>query len=197
MSNEDQLVLQSLSGDEDAFREIVETYKAYIFAIILNFVKEQDEAENIAQDVFLQIYRSLPQFRFKNLKSWIGKITVTRAIDWKRKNKKREREKLYGDDSEIYRVEGSNLITPGLTPAFSGTGFSNPEDIFLKKEKRTRVKETCERLPALYKSVMMKFYLEGKSYQDIATEESTTVKTIESRLYRARNLFREKWGEDD
>lgn len=197
MSNEDQLVLQSLSGDEDAFREIVETYKAYIFAIILNFVSEHNEAENIAQDVFLQIYRSLPQFRFKNLKSWIGKIAVSRAIDWKRKNKKREREKLYGYDSEFYRIERTNLTTSRLTPVFCGNRFNNPEDILLKKEKTTRVKITCERLPEIYKRVIIKFYLEGKSYQDIATEESTTVKTIESRLYRARHLFREKWGEDD
>lgn len=71
-------------GDEQAFCEIVETYKGYVFAIILNFIKDNYIAEDIAQEVFLQAYRSLPQFRNKNFKAWIGKIAVNKAIDFKR-----------------------------------------------------------------------------------------------------------------
>jgi DNA-directed RNA polymerase specialized sigma24 family protein len=82
--DDEQRVQRFLSGDQEAFREIVDVYKAYVFAIILNFVKQQDEAENVVQEVFMQIYRSLPQYRFQSFKSWIGKISITKAIDWQR-----------------------------------------------------------------------------------------------------------------
>lgn len=62
-----QLVWRSRQGDQEAFAQIVNLYKAYVFAVILNFVGETDEAENIAQEVFLQIYRSFPRYRSQNL----------------------------------------------------------------------------------------------------------------------------------
>ncbi len=62
MNHDMKLVQKCLSGNEQAFCEIVETYKGYVFAIILNFIKDNYIAEDIAHEVFLQAYRSLPQF---------------------------------------------------------------------------------------------------------------------------------------
>ncbi|MBZ4652882.1 MAG: polymerase, sigma-24 subunit, subfamily [Peptococcaceae bacterium] len=178
---DEQLVQRSLAGDEDAFREIVDRYKAYVFAIILNFVNEQYEAENIAQEVFLQIYRSLPQYRFQSFKSWVGKIAANKAIDWRRSRRREPLEELLTDFDRILRDRGESL--------------ADPEKIWLQKEKQRRIREICAGLPEVYSRAVVKFYLEGKSYQEIASEEGTTVKTVESRLYRARHLFRERWEE--
>ena len=52
---DEELINQALLGNEEAFAKIIDRYKGYIFAVILNFIKEHDEAENIAQEVFLQI----------------------------------------------------------------------------------------------------------------------------------------------
>lgn len=176
--DDEQRVQRFLSGDQEAFREIVDVYKAYVFAIILNFVKQQDEAENVAQEVFMQIYRSLPQYRFQSFKSWIGKIATTKAIDWQRKQAKLSREEPRMDLLEIIGTGGTHT----------------PEEILLQEEKQKRVWEVCRELPAAYRRTIIKFYLEGKSYQQIAQEEGTTVKTVESRLYRARSIFKERWG---
>lgn len=179
---DDELVKRCLSGDEHAFRRIIDKYKAYVFAIILNFVKDNSEVENIAQDTFLQIYRSLPQYRFKSLKSWIGKIATTKAIDWKRSNAKRFHEETIVDIESITTKTNSTDKTP--------------EEILIQNENKNRIDKICKNIPEIYRNVIIKFYFEGKSYQQIASEDGTSLKTIESRLYRGRNLFREKWREE-
>jgi len=176
---DEQLVQQFLAGNRDSFRQIVEKYQAYVFAIIFKFVSEQDEAENIAQEVFLQVYRSLPSYRLENFKSWIGKITVAKALDWRRKKRKYLREELFTPRTElkiINKQEGNN-----------------PEDIFLKEENRQKVWEICKTLPQIYSRAIIKSYFEGKTYQQIASEEEVSLKTVESRLYRARILFKKRW----
>ncbi|WZL73256.1 sigma-70 family RNA polymerase sigma factor [Clostridiaceae bacterium 35-E11] len=179
---DEELVKQCLSGDENAFRQIIERYKAYVFAIILNFIKDHNEVENIAQEVFLQVYRSLPQYRFQSFKAWIGKIATTKAIDWKR-SKTRTALEQTGVDIENYIVDKHDLC-------------KTPEEILLEKENSQQVFEICKNMPEIYSSVMVKFYLQGKSYKQIAAEDNAPLKTIESRLYRARNLFKEKWREN-
>jgi len=83
----EKLVQACLSGDQAAFAQIVEHYQAYVFAIILNFVEKSD-APDVAQEVFLQLYHSLSQYEPDNFTAWIGKITVCKAIDWKRSHKR-------------------------------------------------------------------------------------------------------------
>lgn len=92
MDQDIQLIKRVLAGEKAAFEKIVEKYKGYVFAIIFNFIKDYDEAENIAQEVFLQIYISLPEFKFDNFKGWISRVTANKAIDWKRKKKSKFRE---------------------------------------------------------------------------------------------------------
>jgi RNA polymerase sigma factor (sigma-70 family) len=67
--------------------------------------------------------------------------------------------------------------------------------IFLQKERQEQVEKVCLALPEVYRRTIEKYYLEEKSYQQIAAEDKITVKTVESRLYRAKKLFREKWEE--
>jgi RNA polymerase sigma factor (sigma-70 family) len=180
MASIEQLVQKACAGDQEAFCEIVDLYKAYVFAIILHFIQDREEAENIAQEVFLQIYRSLPQYRCQNFKAWVGRIAVTKAIDQYRANLRFKREKAFPTEEIL------NLV-PGNTR-------DDPETIFLQYEQKRRIEETCATLPKVYSRTIRKYYLEEKSYQEIAAEEGITIKSVESRLYRGRKLFRQKWG---
>jgi RNA polymerase sigma factor (sigma-70 family) len=83
----DNLVQRCLDGEQDAFTLLVEKYKGYVFAIILSFVRDEETAKDIAQEVFLQVYRSLASYRQQNFKGWIGRITANKAIDYKRKKR--------------------------------------------------------------------------------------------------------------
>lgn len=174
-----ELIKAFLSGEQDAFPKIIKKYKGYVFAVILNFVKEYDEVENIAQEVFIQIYRYLPRYRQKNLKGWIGKIAATKAIDWKRSKGKRI----------IKEIEDIESVNDEIESEY------NPEETLLKKENSKIVHEICNNMSEIYSSVINKYYFEGKSYQQISQENNITLKTVESRLYRARKIFKEKWRE--
>lgn len=182
MLGDGELVQRCLNGNQDAFALLVDRYKAYVFAVILHIVSEQTEAENIAQEVFLQVYRSLSQYRSANFKGWIGKIAAAKAIDWRRAHRQRAQETLM--------PEVASECAAGQS------GWQLPEEVLLASENRQRVREICAKLPAVYRDVISRFYFEGKTYQQIAREDETTVKTVESRLYRARHLFRERWEEE-
>lgn len=179
-----ELIKQVLSGDNRAFEKIVDKYKGYIFAIILNFTKDQKEAENIAQEVFLQIYISLPEYKIDNFKGWIGRIAANKSIDWLRSKKAKFKEQLIKNAIEVIDRQESNYE-------------KTPEDMLIEKEKLEKVHRLCKSIPHIYENVIIKFYFEEKSYEEIAEEENTTVKTIASRLYRGRIMLREKWREED
>lgn len=185
LENKDiDLIKQTLSGNHLAFEKIVDKYKGYVFAIILNFTKDQGETENIAQEVFLKIYTSLPEYKFDNFKGWIGRIAVNKSIDWKRKMKAKFSELIVENTEEVVYKQEENQI-------------KTPEDILIEKERLEKVHRLCKSIPPIYEDVIIKFYFEGKSYEEIAEEENTSVKTIASRLYRGRNLLKEKWREED
>lgn len=200
MDCEEQLVKQALSGDEEAFRQLIEKYKAYIFAIILNFVPDHFEAENAAQDAFLQIYRSLPQYRFNSFKSWIGRIAANKGLDWQRSRKRKKVQQAFPLDPHFISILSPQAAVQGMDYAasFSGTAnVSNPETIYLQREEINRIRNLCAKLPDIYRNTIEEFYLQGKTQFQIAEEEHTTIKTVESRLYRARKMLRIKWEEGD
>ena len=181
MPEDEKLVRRFLSGDEGAFREIIEAYKGYVFAIILNLIKDHYMSEDIAQEVFLKIYRSLPDYHYKNFKSWVGKIAVNKAIDYKRAQ------------TRILANEGASETMDEVLMRERG---KTPEEVFLDTEHREKVLEALLALPATYGDTLEKYYFEGKSYKEIATEEGISVKTVESRLYRGKKLFEKSWGRD-
>lgn len=174
--NDEKWVLAFHAGNSGAFEAIIEHYQGYVFAIVLNFVNA-NEAPDVAQEVFIQLYRSLPRYESENLKAWIGKITVRKAIDWKRSHPPRE----------------ENDIDTGSIP----DNFAvMPDEFIIDQENRRKIKRLCLSLPSRYARVVNQYYYENKSYQQIAREEGITVRTVESRLYRAKNLIRQKWKEE-
>lgn len=179
---ESKLIKKALNGDERAFRLLVEKYKNYVFAIILKFIKDNKQAENISQEVFLQIYLSLDKYKDDNFKAWIGRIATNKAIDYLRKNRQTKEETSIEEDT----LENLN-----------SNSSSTPEEILIKKEREMEIRDGLKNLPQIYKDSLYKFYFEGKSYDEIALEEKVTKKTIGSRLYRGKNLLKEEWRRRD
>lgn len=184
MTEEKLLIEKASQGDKECFEKIINLYKNYIFAIILNFIKDNKEAENMAQEVFLQIFISLPKFQEDNFKGWISRIASNKSIDYMRK--KRSRVKEVGiEDLEIIDIINKNKDR------------NNPETIFIKKESSQKTKKEIEALPRIYKDTIRKFYLEEMTYEEIAIEQKVSKKTVESRLYRGRILLKENWRDED
>src|ERR671932_2481522 len=106
---EGSLVRRAQSGDEAAFREIVERYQSKVFSIIHGIVRQRNDVEDIAQQVFAKIYFSIKNFDFRSsLITWIYKITVNECFDYLRK--KRVRKLVYESDfseEDSLRMENS------------------------------------------------------------------------------------------
>src|SRR5579872_4798841 len=120
-SQEGALVRRAQSGDEAAFREIVEHYQSKVFSIIHGIVRQRNDVEDIAQQVFAKVYFSLRNFDFRSsLITWIYKITVNECFDYLRKRKVRRL--VYESDlseDEVRRVENSEPVNDRQTPADS------------------------------------------------------------------------------
>ena len=182
MDTERLLIEKAVSGDEDSFSKIIDIYKNYVFAIILNFIKDYNEVENVAQDVFLQIYVSLPKYDQNNFKGWIGRIATNKSIDWIRKKKAKFKEETLED---------------GLVDILGEDQSDNPEKMLLEKEKQQELLRALNSIPDIYRITLEKFYFQNKPYETIAREEDVTTKTIASRLYRAKILLKEKWRDEN
>ena len=180
MNKESALIQKAIEGDEDSFKRLIDNYKSYIFAIILNFIKDHEEAENVAQEVFLQIYLSLATYKNENFKGWISRIASNKSIDIIRSKRSKFREETLETTEELI----DKLQTPEK---------SNPETILLQKEERQDLVYYLNSLPDIYKDTLKMFYFEDKTYEEIAKVEDVTVKTIASRLHRGKILLREKW----
>ena len=106
---EGALVQRAQAGDEAAFREIVERYQSKVFSIIHGIVRQRNDVEDIAQQVFAKVYLSVKSFDFRSsLITWIYKITVNECFDYLRKRKVRKL--VYESDmseDEVRRVENS------------------------------------------------------------------------------------------
>lgn len=184
MDQEIVLIEKASKGDKESFEEIINIYKNYVFAIILNFIKDKEETQNIAQEVFLQIYISLPKFKEDNFKAWISRITTNKSIDCLRNRRSRVKE------TEIDDLESVKFYK-------DLEERNSPEALLIDKENKETLKKEIDSLPEIYRDTILKFYLQEKSYQEIAIEEGVSKKTIESRLYRGRLLLKKNWRDRD
>src|ERR1700682_6244699 len=118
-SQEGALVRRAPAGDEACFREIVERYQSKVFSIIHGIVRQRNDVEDIAQQVFAKVYFSIRNFDFRSsLITWIYKITVNECFDYLRK--KKVRKLVYESDlseDEVRRVENTEPPVDRQVPA--------------------------------------------------------------------------------
>jgi RNA polymerase sigma-70 factor, ECF subfamily len=173
---EGALVRRARAGDEAAFREIVERYQTKVFSIIHGIVRQRNDVEDIAQQVFAKVYLSLGSFDFRSsLITWIYKITVNECFDYLRKRKVRKL--VYESDlseDEVRRVENSEPRIDRQLPADSTLA---QRDYVIKL--LSRVSEE-ERMLLMLKEV------EGYSVEELAARTGMNENTIKVKLFRAR-----------
>ncbi len=90
--NEKELVEKLKQGDETAFKFIVEEYKDLVYNTAIGIVQNEEDAEDVAQEAFVQVYQSIHNFKGESkLSTWLYRITVTKALDHERKKKRKKR----------------------------------------------------------------------------------------------------------
>ena len=173
--SEQQLIERCRSGDDEAFRELVDLHKRLVFALIARSVPDQGRAEDIAQEVFLRVHRGLRYFRGESrLTTWIYRIATNLIAE----------ERKPGRPIQISLDEpapGSDR--PRLDPGAEDRAFGD-------LELRDRLRKAIDQLPMPYQILVNGHYLEGLRYEDLSDALGLPMGTVKTHLHRAKRLLR-------
>lgn len=175
-SEEASLVRRVQAHDEIAFREVVEKYQAKVFSIIYGILRNHNDAEDIAQQVFAKIYFSIKNFDFRSsLLTWIYKITVNECYDYLRK--KRVRKLVYESDfseEDALRMENNETATEQATP------------VDIRLAQRDLVIKLLDKLSEDDRTLLLLKEVEGHSVEELSQMTGMNENTIKVKLFRAR-----------
>src|ERR1700728_491740 len=175
-SDEAALVRRVQARDEMAFREIVERYQSKVFSIIYGILRNHNDAEDIAQQVFAKIYFSIRNFDFRSsLLTWIYKITVNECYDYLRK--KRVLKLVYESDFSEEDAQRMKASDPAVDP-------SAPMDKQLAQ--RDLVTKLLSKVSEEDRSLIMLKEVEGHSVEELAAMTGLNENTIKVKLFRTR-----------
>lgn len=166
---ESELIAQALDGREDAYAALIDRYKEGLYRHCFRFVQDEAEAEDIAQDAFIEAYIHLdrydPRFRFS---TWLYKIATNLAL-----MRLRKRRDVRMDEDELDHILSE---------------LPDTEQFALYRE----IHEAVDALPMHYRTVVSMHYWHGKSYREIAATMQTTVGSVKGWMSRAKQQLKEK-----
>lgn len=180
--SEKQLLERAKNGDTGAFEQLIEGYQKKVFNIAFRMLGNYDDAGELAQEVFIKVYKSMKNFKEESsFSTWIYRITTNVCLDElrKRKNKKEvsiDEDIKYGD-GEIKR----EIEDHGPTP----------ETAAERNEVRKAVNDAIQSLSDEHKTMIVMRDIRGFSYEEIARMVSCPEGTVKSRISRARQALKE------
>ncbi|MEK3911193.1 RNA polymerase sigma factor [Paenibacillus sp. FSL H7-0331] len=178
-STDEQLVDQIRQGDEEAYRLLIERHKGYIYTLVYRMVEHRETAEDLTQDIFIKLYRSLAHFRGDaKFTTWLYRLTTNLVTDYRRAQRRRPYEAI------LDKMKGWLINRQ-----------EEPEAMALQKEERQTVQQLLSELPDKYRLILYLYHYKQLSYQEIAEATQLPLKTIETRLYRGKSLLKQKWQE--
>jgi RNA polymerase sigma-70 factor (ECF subfamily) len=176
------LVEQLKQGDEAAFKTIVETWQNMVFNTAIGIVQNAEDAEDIAQEVFVQVYQSIHSFKGDSkFSTWLYRITITKSLDHERRKKRKKRfafvRSLTSEQNEVL-VDPPDFHHPGVT-------LDN-------KENASVLFRAIADLPENQRIAFTLNKVEGLSYQEVSEVMKSTVSSVESLIHRAKNNLHKK-----
>ncbi len=168
----DQELIQSIQrGDRLAFNQLVLKYRNRVMGVATRMLGDRGEAEDLAQDVFVKVYRGLPGFQGASLFStWLFRITANSCLNQRRRRRPETQISDGADDPEL------TLSDPS----------SDPHHLLEQKELKIVLEKTIQSLPEEQRIVLILRDIEGLSYEAIAASLGLELGTVRSRLHRAR-----------
>ena len=177
---EKELIEQLKSGKENAFRQLVETYQAMVVNTAMGMLHNQADAEDVAQEVFIQVYHSITKFRSdSSLKTWLYRITITRSLNFIRDSKKRN---FFTRIEDFFQGNKEELAASNL----------NPQKSLEEKEHAKAIHSAMEDLPENQKIAFALSKYEELSYKEIGEVMQLSKSSVESLLFRAKTNLQKK-----
>ena len=175
-----ELVALLQQGSEAAFRTLVDRYQRRVYSTIRAFVPAPADAEDLVQEVFLDVYQSVHQFRGKAaLSTWLYRLATSRALKHVRKGQARKRfaflTSLFGPDNEVLH----HPVDP-----------RHPAALLEGEQQLGQLQQAIARLPAQQQAAFMLRHRQDLTHQEIAEVLQTSVSAVESMLVRAKKTLR-------
>ena len=172
-------VARFMRGDATAFDSLFVKYQDYVYNIVFGIVGSQEEARDITQEVFLQVYRSLPKFRYgARFATWLYRIAANRGVDAAR-GSKRWRFLPILDEPAF-----------SLMPADTDL---QPESVFERKIERETIQNVLMQCPVAHREALVLRYFQDLSIEEIAEVLGCSVTAAKVRLHRARKIFKDSY----
>ena len=183
--SEQEIVEQLRKGDEEAFKKLVTLFQEKVFNTALNFLQNYQDAEDAAQEVFIQVFNSIDQFKGNStLSTWIYRIAISKCLDHTRNKKRKKRFAFI-----------SNLFSEKNELLYEATDFHHPGVQLDRKEDAAILFKMVNSLPGNQKTAFLLNKIDGLSYTEIAGIMNTSEPAVDSLLQRAKQNLRKKINE--
>lgn len=175
------LVKRVRSGDQRAFKLLVERYQRKIYSVALGMVKDKEEALDVSQEAFVKVYKYLDHFKGDaSFYTWLYRITVNICIDVLRRRGAMRGEHVEFDETIQMDAAEANI---GALGSRLGT---NPQKSALRKELAAKIQDALAQVPEKHRAILLLREIEGMSYEDLARTLDIPKGTVMSRLFHAR-----------
>ncbi len=175
--DEKDYIVQIIKGNEEAFQKLYELYSSKVYNTIISYTKNEEDAEEVLQDVFVTIYNSASTFRLESsVSTWIYRIAVNKSLDFLRKKNSTKR---FGIFTSLYKKDSGEIIHESVDFIHPGIKLENKEDSQL-------LFKAMDSLPENQKTAFILTQIEGLSQQDAADIMKVSRKAVESLLQRSK-----------
>jgi RNA polymerase sigma-70 factor, ECF subfamily len=170
------LLERALSGDLEAFNDLVLCYEEQLFALVVRMVPDRDQASDCVQEAFFSAYRNLKAFRGGSVKSWLSRIAINAAMDTQRLRKRRP--------ADPYpELEDDSWQPPADASA-------DPVNSSLTAERHRALNQALAQVTDDQRTAIVLYDVEGYDYGEIATMTGVSLGTVKSRIHRGRLALR-------
>jgi len=179
--NEQKLIRKVAEGDQEAFRELVQTHRNMVINVCYSLLNNREQAEEAAQDVFLQIFKKSGEFKERSkLSTWIYRIAVNQAINTRRRNQRFKKK-------EFIRLESSDGLMSLKAPC-----ADCPDSQLEAGKIKEAVQNALDSLPEKQRTVIILHKMEGLTSKEIAQILNISLSSAEARIHRAKINLKKK-----
>ena len=182
--NEAGIINKLKQGNEAAFKEMVENYRQMVVNTCFGLLHNIDDAEDVAQDVFIEVFRSVEKFRGDSkISTWLYRIAVNRSLNFIRNNKKHRWFQSFDDVVEAKKEELNRLPS---------SDSDNPEFDLENRQRALLLHEAIDSLPENQRVAFSLNKYEDLAYKEIAEVMNLSVSSVESLIHRAKKNLQKK-----
>jgi RNA polymerase sigma-70 factor (ECF subfamily) len=176
MQEEEEIILKLKAGDMKAFDLLVKKNRLMVLNICYKFLLDKDDAQDVSQEVFIEVYQSIRYFKGNSkLSTWIHRIAVTKSLD---EIKKRKRKKRITSIGKLFSLDNiSNM---------PGTDRNRPDELIESKEKIRYLLHALDQLPERQRIAFTLSKLEGYTNSEIADIMNISLMSAETLISRAK-----------